>query len=410
MKMFKSNHKGIVSRAILGVCLLLLAGVSQSAATKLNDYHWSGVERVIAIGDLHGDYQQFVKIMQSAGLMNTKGKWTGGKTHLVQTGDITDRGADSRKIIDHLIKLSKQAKKKGGYIHMLIGNHEAMNVGGDLRYVHAGEYAAFADSKSLHLQEQQWQRQLELVQSIDAEAFASLDLVAARSKWEKKIPLGWVEHRAAWATDGEYGKWVLNNPAAIRINETIYLHGGISSKFCRYSLRSLSKLMHEGLSNYDAEIPSIVNDPVGPIWYRGLAQEAEGGVYSQTLDNVLKRYKVKRIVVGHTPTGGIVWPRFDQRVIVNDTGIATYYGRNTGILELQGGVATAIYANQRIQIPESSSERIDYLRAVIKVKPDNAKLKKRLEKLLAPELVEKTSTEEASAEETEEVAVIGTCQ
>ncbi|MCF6226614.1 MAG: metallophosphoesterase [Xanthomonadales bacterium] len=408
--MFKSKCKNILYRATLCVCLLMLAGLAQSAATKLNDYHWSGVDRVIAISDLHGDYQQYFKVMQSAGLINAKGKWIGGKTHLVQTGDITDRGPDSRKIIDHLIKLSKQANKKGGHIHMLIGNHEAMNVSGDLRYVHAEEYAVFANSKSLHLQELQWQRQLEMVQSLDAKAFAALDLAAARSKWEKKIPLGWVEHRAAWAVDGEYGKWVLKNPVAIRINDTVYLHGGISSKFCRYSLRSLSKLMHEGLSDYDADKPSIVDDPLGPTWYRGLAQEDESGVYSQTLDNVLKRYKVKRMVVGHTPTDGIVWPRFDQRVIVNDTGIAKYYGANKGILELQGGVATAIYAGQRIQIPQASSERVDYLRAVIKVNPDNAKLKKRLEKLLASELVEKTSAEEASTEEPEEAAVIGICQ
>lgn len=409
--MRKVRQIAIVYPSILGACLLLLAGVAQSAATKLNDYHWSGVTRVIAISDLHGDYEQFLKVMQSAGLINSKGKWTGGKTHLVQTGDITDRGADSRKIIDHLVKLLKQAKKKGGYIHMLIGNHEAMNVIGDLRYVHAGEYAAFANSKSPRLQELQWQRQLKSLQSKDPEAFGSLDLAAARTEWTQKVPLGWVEHRKEWATDGEYGKWVQSNPVAIRINDTIYLHGGISSKYCRYSLRSISKQFHEGLSNYDAARPTIVTDPLGPIWYRGLAKEDEDGVYSQTLDNVLSRYKVKRIVVGHTPTGGIVWPRFDQRVIVNDTGIAKHYGGNKGILELQDGVATAIYADQKIQIPKLSSDRADYLRAVIKVNPDNTRLKKRLENLLTPKPAENSNT--AETEEIaagEEVAVIGTCQ
>ena len=99
--------------------LLLVADPAQAKAKKVNDYHWTGVERVVAIGDLHGDYEQYINVMRSAGVLDKRGKWSGGKTHLVQTGDITDRGADSRKIIDHLVKLAKQAKRKGGYIHML---------------------------------------------------------------------------------------------------------------------------------------------------------------------------------------------------------------------------------------------------------------------------------------------------
>src|SRR5210317_2365293 len=128
--------------------LLLAPGMANAGAKKIDDYHWTGVDRVVAIGDLHGDYGQYIRVMESAGLIDKRGKWSGGQTHLVQTGDITDRGADSRKIIDHLVKLSKQAKKKGGYVHLLIGNHETMNVIGDLRYVSPGEYAAFATKNS----------------------------------------------------------------------------------------------------------------------------------------------------------------------------------------------------------------------------------------------------------------------
>jgi hypothetical protein len=91
--------------------ILLTPGLVEAKAKKIDDYHWTGVERVIAIGDLHGDYGRYVHVMKSAGLIDKGGKWSGAKTHLVQTGDITDRGADSRKIIDHLLKLSKQAKR-----------------------------------------------------------------------------------------------------------------------------------------------------------------------------------------------------------------------------------------------------------------------------------------------------------
>ena len=92
--------------AALITLLLLAPGLSEAKAKKIDDYHWTGVERIIAIGDLHGDYERYIDVMQSAGLIDKKGKWVGGDTHLVQTGDITDRGPDSRKIIDHLVKQS----------------------------------------------------------------------------------------------------------------------------------------------------------------------------------------------------------------------------------------------------------------------------------------------------------------
>ena len=85
----------------------------------------------------------FVKVLQSASLIDTKGDWAGGKTHLVQTGDVLDRGPDSKAVMDLLIKLEKQSAAAGGAVHCLIGNHEAMNVYGDLRYVSPGEYAAW---------------------------------------------------------------------------------------------------------------------------------------------------------------------------------------------------------------------------------------------------------------------------
>ena len=58
--------------------LLLAPGLADAKAKKIDDYHWTGVERVVAIGDLHGDYDQYIFVMQSAGLINKGGKWIGG--------------------------------------------------------------------------------------------------------------------------------------------------------------------------------------------------------------------------------------------------------------------------------------------------------------------------------------------
>jgi hypothetical protein len=401
----------------LFILLLLLAVEPALAkAKKVDNFHWTGVERVVAIGDLHGDYEQYIKVMRSAGLLDNKDKWSGGNTHLVQTGDITDRGADSRKIIDHIVKLAKQAKRKGGYVHMLIGNHEAMNVTGDLRYVSEGEYKAFTTRNSPRLQEMQWQSQLEWMQATMPE-FPELDLVTYRQEWELTTPLGWVEHRQAWMLNGGYGSWVKKNPVAIQVNDTIYLHGGISEKYCKFSLQSLTEQVIAGMEAYDPAVESIVDDPLGPLWYRGLANEDEDGIFSQTLDNILTRYAAKRIVIGHSPTGGVVWPRFDQRVVANDSGIGSHYGSHIGVLELTNEDAIAIYGAQRIPVPTQNDGRIDYLQAVIKADTNNAQMKARLAKMLAPPPAETDAATEADtdiqAEGQESIIpepVPGTCQ
>lgn len=392
---------------------LLLSGAAEAKAKKIDDYHWTGVDRVVAIGDLHGDYGQYIEVMKSAGLIDNNGKWGGGETHLVQTGDITDRGADSRKIIDHLVKLSKQAKKKGGYVHLLIGNHETMNVVGDLRYVAPGEYEAFVTKNSGRLQSMQWDRQVEWMRANNPD-FETIDLEAFRKEWEQQVPLGWVEHRQAWSLTGKYGKWVSDNAVAVQINNTIFLHGGISAKYCKFSLQSLTEQVMAGMQEYDLSVITAMNDPLGPVWYRGLALEKEEEIFSQTLDNILERYGAKRIVIGHTPTGGVVWPRFDQRVVANDTGIAAYYGAHKGLLELTPEGATAIYGNQRIPLPSLNNEREDYLRLVIEADSNNAQLKERLARMLAPPVEESLETTEPAPSEgpvTEAVIQIpGTCQ
>src|SRR6266542_113549 len=104
----------------------------------LGEDTWKGVERIVAVGDVHGDLPQFTAVLRSAEVIDRDGNWSGGKTHLVQAGDLLDRGPDSRKVIELLMKLEKQAREASGEVHCLVGNHETMNLYGDLRYVSAG--------------------------------------------------------------------------------------------------------------------------------------------------------------------------------------------------------------------------------------------------------------------------------
>ena len=135
------NIVRLISLLLLLVCLQLPASL-QAKET------WQDVARIVAIGDLHGDYEQYLLILKDNNLLDAKLNWQGGKTHLVQLGDVPDRGPDSLKIMRHLKQLHKQARKAKGYVHALLGNHELMNITHDLRYVHPGEYSTLVTDKS----------------------------------------------------------------------------------------------------------------------------------------------------------------------------------------------------------------------------------------------------------------------
>ena len=97
--------------------VLALTSSAASAQQKSKQHTWSGIERIVAVGDVHGDHGQFLKTLLAAKVIDKETRWIGGRTHLVQTGDLFDRGPDSRKTMDLLMKLEGEAKKAGGHVH-----------------------------------------------------------------------------------------------------------------------------------------------------------------------------------------------------------------------------------------------------------------------------------------------------
>src|SRR5262245_39148669 len=95
---------------------------------------------VTAIGDVHGDLKTFRALLLKLGLIDGEERWAGGETHLVQTGDLLDRGPGSRQVLDLLMRLQEEAPASGGQVVVVLGNHEAMNVYGDLRYATREEF------------------------------------------------------------------------------------------------------------------------------------------------------------------------------------------------------------------------------------------------------------------------------
>jgi hypothetical protein len=92
-------------------------------------------ERLIAIGDLHGDLSKTRAALGVAQVIDENDHWIGGKTVVVQVGDLLDRGGEELKVIYLLEKLRLEAQRSGGNVYIMNGNHEIMNMEGDFRYV-----------------------------------------------------------------------------------------------------------------------------------------------------------------------------------------------------------------------------------------------------------------------------------
>ncbi len=204
--------------------------------------------------------------------MDNRNNWTGGKTHLVLPGDFIDRGNSSRKVMDLIIALEPQAQKAGGRVDALLGNHEAMNLYGDLRYVVKADYDAFRGPDSADLREQ--------ALAIGAAANegggkSQMDMPAFRKKFEDEHPLGWVERHAAFGPDGKYGKWLRQRNVILKINDIIFVHGGISPKYSLSTLKFINDRVHAELADFSKLDDGITSDQEGPLWYRGLAEAPE---------------------------------------------------------------------------------------------------------------------------------------
>ena len=252
---------------------------------------WTGVDRIVAVGDVHGDFDQFVKTLRAAQVINEKNDWKAGKTHLVQIGDVLDRGPDSRKAMDLLMKLEQQASKTGGAVHALIGNHEAMVLLGDWRYVSSPEVEAFGGAEA---------------------------------------------YREAMSTTGKYGKWIRSHNAVIKINDLVFVHAGIMWAFARQSLAEINEAVRKDLEKGNEH--EIAMDLSGPLWDRTLAVVGDEPWVVKQFEETLKRYGVHRMVVGHTVSTKGIFTRAGGRLIGIDVGMFRGFGGPAACLLVENGV------------------------------------------------------------------------
>ena len=379
----KNNHlsNDFLIRSVSLAALLLFLCMPLSPAMA-DDWKFSDVNRIVAVSDIHGAYDAVVATFQKAGIIDNNLAWVGGETHLVITGDLLDRGPDSRKVMDLIMRLEQEAPRAGGQVHQLLGNHEVMNLIGDVRYVADSEYAAFTAEETAQEREY-WYQQYRKDQAADA------DEKAVRAEFDQKTPPGFFGHRRAFRSDGYYGKWLLEKPLMIVVNDTAFVHGGAPPYVSEHGLEGINGQLKMDLLNYvttlsileDASVlnpvyrfrdaPAILKDkmstgqldetqtisaqailelrksplhgPTGPLWYRGTAScnpLMEGDV----LDAALNRVGATRIVFGHTPTSTRkIQQRMNGRVVEIDTGMlkTSYDGSGNALILEQDTVSVA---------------------------------------------------------------------
>ena len=319
---------------------------------------WSGVERIVAVGDLHGAYVYFVQILQGTGLIDENLHWIGGAAHLVQIGDVLDRGDGPKEIFDLAMRLEKEAEEAGGRVHMLIGNHEEMNLANTAfdreGYVTPKQFAAFLPEKYRLNQEKKFSRKAGSSSRGDNSAEPDYS-----EYWQEMIDKGlrneaYVPRKTYFRFFNEqYGQWILSHNVVVRINDIIFVHGGISETFSlrglkeindqfRLEMEDLRLALLRGLQpqipEYDREIYNNIN---GPLWYRGLSRQVSPEIEND-LDRILANLGAKQIIIAHTPqtaVGEEQMKRYGGKVWIIDTGIADYYR------PLGGHVSALVYEN-----------------------------------------------------------------
>jgi len=366
----------LFSIRVLAIGLLLAFGFLSASTSTAKDV-FKGVDRIVAVGDLHGDYDQYINVLTMNGLVDEQLRWRGGKTHFVQLGDVVDRGPDSLRIIRHLMKLEKEAKRKGGRVHVLIGNHEAMNIQGDLRYVHPGEYSVLIDKHSDAVRARYIDAVYQHRVSIDPTLATSP--VAVMEGLKNEYPLGYVEHRILWEPGQEIARWVASHNTVIRVNDSLFVHGGLNPHTEYQKLSNINRQVKKELSaRFNDE--GISNNPQGPLWYRGLANN-DAEVELAPLLDMLDFYDVNRIFIAHTPTQGAILMRLDGRVIMVDVGIAAYYGSSLANIVIEDGLLQVMHRGTLVPLPGPDLPIQAYLERVSALEPEESRLRKYVDSL-----------------------------
>ncbi len=216
-------------------------------------------ERIVAIGDIHGAAGQFRALLETVGLTDSNQHWTGGRTTLVQTGDITDRGTGVKMVLDLLMRLETEASAAGGRVVVLLGNHEVNNLMANMRDVNPALLAQFETPQSATRRDEAYETYVAFMDDRAEVLGPLLPEPLSRDAWMAAHPLGFFEYMDALGPDGIYGRWLMTKPVAARIGDSILLHGGLHPTRSPSDLSVLTEHAHDEIETYDRYREELVD-------------------------------------------------------------------------------------------------------------------------------------------------------
>jgi Calcineurin-like phosphoesterase. len=242
---------------------------------------FENVKKILVVGDVHGEYDILIRLLKGAKVIDEELNWIWGDGHVVFIGDIFDRGDKVTESLYLIKKLQRQAKANKGRLHFLLGNHEIMVLMDDARYI-APKY----------------------------------------KKMSKRLMINYPRF---FKEDTELGKWLRSLNSTVKINDLLFVHGGISPEMIEkdMSLTQINEEIRMSLKpdhgKTQAELMKEVYFPGNPLWYRGYLIKTRNYsiITDEELDRVLNYYSVKKIFFGHTEVETIRFLKEGKLVAMN---------------------------------------------------------------------------------------------
>jgi hypothetical protein len=274
-------------------------------------------QRIVAFGDVHGDLHATRSALRLAGAIDAEDRWIGGRLVVVQTGDQLDRGADEQAILELFERLRVEAASAGGAFHALLGNHELMNVRGDLRYVTEDGFADFEDA---------------LEYDPDDPMLAEFE-PHERGRMAAMLP------------GRPYALLMAERVVVLRVGDNVFVHGGVLPAHVTYGIDRINAEAQDWL-RANTDRPEILVGSESPQWTRLYSQEPDS-VACETLAQVLSDLEAQRIVMGHTIQDGGITSACGGMAWGIDVGMAAHYGGPVEVLEIVGDSVRVLRADRQ---------------------------------------------------------------
>ncbi|KAA0034185.1 shewanella-like protein phosphatase 2 [Cucumis melo var. makuwa] len=257
-------------------------------------------ERLIAVGDLHGDLSKSKEALRLAGLIDGSGRWIGGSATVVQIGDVLDRGGDELKILYFLEKLKREAAKDGGMIITMNGNHEIMNVEGDFRYVTKEgleEFRAWGDWFSVG------NKMKALCVGLETPKDPFQGLPTAFRGVKEEFHPGFRARIAALHPNGPISsRFLSQNTTVLVVGESVFVHGGLLPGHVSYGLQRINEEVRDWIKGLSGKFaPDYCRRSNAVVWLRKFSDESATNCDCSLLKHVLDTIPgAKRMIMGHT--------------------------------------------------------------------------------------------------------------